>query len=102
MKLFLTSVLTATTFLILLTSCTSSDSMKNNPFAQSSTLPFEAPDFNRINVSHYMPAFTEGIKLQIAEIEAIATNPDLPDFENTITAMEQSGELLTRVQRVFF
>jgi peptidyl-dipeptidase Dcp len=102
MKLFFTSVLTATTFLILLTSCTSSDSMKNNPFAQSSTLPFEAPDFNSIDNSHYMPAFTEGMKLQMEEIEAIATNPDAPDFDNTIVAMEQSGELLTRVQRVFF
>jgi len=102
MKSIYISVLTVTSSLILLTSCTTSDSMKNNPFAESSTLPFEAPDFNRIDVSHYMPAFTEGMRIQLKEIEEIALNTAVPDFENTIVAMEQSGELLTRVQLVFF
>ena len=75
--------------------------MTDNPFLTPSTLPFEAPDFNSIDDEHYMPAFVKGMEVQIAEIEAIATNPEDPDFENTIVAMEESGELLTRVQRVF-
>ena len=85
-----------------LISCTETDSMNNNPFAEVSTLPFEAPDFDLIEEKHYMPAFREGMSIQLGEITAIAENPEPPTFENTIVAMEQSGELLTRVQRVFF
>jgi len=84
-----------------LNSCSEPDQMTDNPFLTPSTLPFEAPDFNSIDDEHYMPAFVKGMEVQIAEIEAIATNPEDPDFENTIVAMEESGELLTRVQRVF-
>lgn len=76
--------------------------MKNNPFAEASTLPFEAPDFDAISEEHYMPAFKEGMRIQLEEVEAIAANPEPPTFENTVLALEQSGELLTRVQRVFF
>ncbi len=84
-------------------SCNDTDSMKdNNPFATASTLPFEAPDFDVIEDDHYMPAFNEGMKIQLEEISEIASNPEEPTFENTIIAMEESGELLTRVQRVFF
>lgn len=84
-------------------SCTDSDSMKdNNPFAGASTLPFEAPDFDAIENEHYMPAFKEGMKIELEEISAIASNSEEPTFENTIVAMEESGELLTRVQSVFF
>lgn len=84
-------------------SCTDSDTMKdNNPFANASTLPFEAPDFDVIEDEHFMPAFNEGMKIQLEEISAIASNTEEPTFENTIVAMEESGELLTRVQRVFF
>lgn len=84
-------------------SCTDSDSMKdNNPFANASTLPFEAPDFDAIENEHYMPAFKEGMKIELKEISAIASNSEEPTFENTIVAMEESGELLTRVQSVFF
>jgi peptidyl-dipeptidase Dcp len=84
-----------------LNSCSEPDPMTDNPFFTPSTLPFEAPDFNTINDDHYMPAFVKGMEQQLVEIEAIATNPEDPDFENTIVAMEKSGELLTRVQRVF-
>jgi len=83
-------------------SCTDTDPMKDNPFAAPSTLPFEAPDFDTIDDNHYMPAMNEGMRIQMEEIEAIASNPEAPTFENTIEAMEKSGELLTRVQRVFF
>ena len=74
----------------------------SNPFATPSPLPFQAPPFDRIKDSDYPPAIEEGMKRQIAEIDAIADNPQPPTFENTIVAMERSGELLTRVAKVFF
>jgi peptidyl-dipeptidase Dcp len=86
---------------LIFTSCNQSDQMTENPFFTASTLPFEAPDFDIINDDHFMPAFEKGMKEQISEIEKIAANNEEPDFENTILAMEKSGELLTRVQRVF-
>src|SRR5690348_10506732 len=73
----------------------------SNPFAQQSTLPFQAPPFNRIKDADYQPALEEGMRQQIAEIQAIANNPATPTFENTIIAMEKSGRLLDRVQLTF-
>ncbi len=75
---------------------------EDNPFYAPSTLPFEAPDFDAISDEHYKPAMLAGIEQEMDEIWAIAENPALPTFENTILAMEQTGELLTRVQRVFY
>src|SRR4051795_5842139 len=72
-----------------------------NPFFEKSTLPFEAPPFDRIKDSDYQPAIEEGMKRELAEIQAIANNPDAPTFANTIEAMEKTGQLLRRVQRVF-
>lgn len=74
----------------------------SNPFAQASTLQYEAPDFREIEDKHFLPAFERGMQEHMAEIEAIINNPEEPTFENTIVAMEKSGELLTRVSRVFF
>ena len=81
-----------------------SDAMlsEDNPFHEPSALPFEAPDFNTITDEHYQPAMEAGMARQMKEIEAIANNPEPPTFENTIVAMEKSGDLLTRVQRVFY
>ncbi len=76
--------------------------MSENPFSEESRLPFEAPDFNIIEDEHYMPAFIQGMKDHLIEIEHIANNEDHPTFENTIVEMEKSGRLLTRVQQVFF
>lgn len=73
-----------------------------NPFFKASPLPFEAPDFSAIRVEHFMPAFDAGMAQQKEQILAIANNAAQPDFENTIVAMEKSGEILTRVQAVFF
>ncbi len=70
-------------------------------FAQESTLPFHAPDFTRIKDSDYQPAIEQGIAIQLAEVAAIANNPEAPTFENTIVAMEKSGQMLTRVYSVF-
>ncbi len=73
-----------------------------NPFARASTLLYQAPPFDKIHDSDYMPAMEEGMRQQLAEIGEIASNPEPATFENTIVAMERSGELLTRVASVFF
>ena len=73
----------------------------DNPFFQPSALPFHAPDFAAIRNEHYLPAFEAGMKEQIAEMQAIAEQPAAPTFENTLVAMERTGLLLQRVQKVF-
>jgi len=75
--------------------------MTSNPFFQPSTLPFQAPPFDKIKDIDYQPAIEEGMKQQMAEIEKIADNPDAPTFENTYVAMEKSGVMLNRVMMVF-
>ena len=70
-------------------------------FAQVSTLPFQAPDFTKIKDGDFQPAIEQGIAINKAEIEAIAGNPADPTFENTIEAMERSGQQLTRAVYVF-
>lgn len=74
----------------------------SNPFFQDYENEYQAPPFDKIKNAHYLPAFEEGIKQQEAEIEAIANNEEAPTFENTIAAMEFSGELLSKVSSVFF
>lgn len=73
-----------------------------NPFFKAYDTPYGAPPFDLIKAEHYLPAFEEGIKQQEAEIEAIANSSEEPDFENTIAALDYSGEVLTRVSSVFF
>ena len=73
-----------------------------NPLFVKSTLQYQTPDFNAIKDEHFIPAFEQGMQEQLAEIDAIANNTAAPTFENTIVAMEQSGELLTRASRIFF
>src|SRR5689334_2944154 len=73
-----------------------------NPFFAPSPLPFQAPPFDKIKDTDYKPAIEEGMKRQIAEIDAIANSSDAPTFANTIEAMERSGDLLTRAAKVFF
>jgi peptidyl-dipeptidase Dcp len=72
-----------------------------NPFYAQSTLPYQAPPFDRIHDSDYQPAIEAGMAEQRKEISAIANNPEAPTFANTIVAMERSGQLLTRVTLVF-
>jgi len=74
----------------------------SNPFARASTLPYEAPRFDRIRNEDYQPALEEGMRVQLAEVQAIANNPAPPTFDNTIAAMERSGQLLTRTAKAFF
>ncbi|WP_410482743.1 M3 family metallopeptidase [Undibacterium sp. Jales W-56] len=73
-----------------------------NPFYTPSTLSYEMPAFDKIQDAHYAPAFAEGMRQHAAEINAIADNPAKPTFDNTIVAMERSGQLLGRVSTVFF
>lgn len=80
---------------------TTRTAVDDNPFFQPSTLPFGAPDFTKITEAHFRPAFDKGMADQMAEILAIAESTDAPTFVNTIEAMERSGEILNRVQRVF-
>ena len=68
-----------------------------NPFFAASPLPFQAPPFDRIHDADYEPALLAGMAQQEAEIRAITENPAAPTFDNTILAMEKSGELLHRV-----
>lgn len=73
----------------------------DNPFFRDWETPFQTPPFDEIKQEHFLPAYEEGIKQQNAEIEAIVDNQDKPDFKNTITSIEKSGELLTKVIKVF-
>lgn len=73
-----------------------------NPFLSEFQTPYGTPDFNRIKTEHYEPAFLAGIDRQNEEIKAIVENPEEPTFENTIVALDNSGEVLDRVSGVFF
>ena len=73
-----------------------------NPFFSESPLPFRFPPFHRIDESHYRPGFEQGMAAQLAEIDGIASADAPPTVENTLVAMERSGQLLRRVSSVFF
>jgi len=73
-----------------------------NPFALRSTLEFELPDFAAIKEEHYLPAFYAGCTEQLSEIEQILNSPGAATFENTIVAMEKSGQILKRMLLVFY
>ena len=73
----------------------------DNPFAAESTLPYQAPPFDKIKDEHYQPALEEGMRQELADMEAIANSTAAPTFENTIVAMEKAGPLLRRAQRAF-
>jgi len=84
-----------------LTVAVSALAAESNPFLTPSTLPYQAPPFDRIKDADFQPAIEEGMKRQLSEVETIANSSDAPTFANTIEAMERSGDLLRRVQRVF-
>jgi len=74
---------------------------ESNPFFEVSPLPLHYPQFDKIKDSDFAPAFDRGMAEQVSEINAIANNQDAPTFENTILAMEKSGQLLGRASRTF-
>ena len=80
---------------------TSNTLSPSNPFYAASTLQYQAPPFDRIKDTDFQPAIEEGMRQDLADMEAIANRTDAPTFDNTILAMERSGILLTRVTNVF-
>ena len=75
---------------------------RTNPFFEEWDTPYGIPPYGEIQYQDYLPAIKEGIRQQEEEIQAIVNNPDAPDFENTIAALEQSGKLLAKVSGVFY
>ncbi len=75
--------------------------MRNNPLLTEWNTPYGVPPFNLIETNDYLPAFEVGMDEHNQEIDAILNNTEAPSFENTIVALDQSGELLTRVDNVF-
>ena len=75
---------------------------KDNPFFTKSSLPYQAPDFDKIKDEHYQPAFDFGLQQQLAEIELITKNAEAATFENTVLALENSGKVLKRAQIIFY
>lgn len=74
---------------------------EDNPLLTESTLPFHYPRFDLIKDEHYAPAFRQGMAQQLAEVAAIADNPERPTFENTVVALERTGRLLNRTNAIF-
>ncbi|MBB2149260.1 M3 family metallopeptidase [Pedobacter gandavensis] len=79
----------------------SEDFSSANPFYEASKLPFQAPEFDKIKDSDFQPAIEAGMKQQMEEIQKIVDNQAAATFDNTILAIENSGQLLGRVNRVF-
>lgn len=74
----------------------------NNPLLEKFETPFESAPFSKIKIEHYKPAFEQAIIEAKDEINAIVNNPEAPTFENTIEAMELSGQKLGRISSIFF
>ena len=74
----------------------------SNPLLTKSTLPYGAPQFDKIENRHYIPAFKQAIEEGKAEVDAIVNNPENPSFENTIEALEYAGESLERISHIFY
>ena len=86
-----------------MTSCTQPEEKpaSENPFFAEYKTPFQVPPFDIIKPEHFIPAYEAGMMEHKEEVEALINNPDPPDFENTIAALDRSGRLLTNVSRVF-
>ena len=92
--------------LILLTffgfSCSNISEDSMNPFFTDYDAPYQIPPFEKIKEAHYLPAFTQGMKEQLEEIDVITGNLESPTFENTIVELERTGKTLNKVADVFF
>lgn len=86
---------------IVIQSCHNKTVKNDNPFFNEYETPFQTPPFDLIKISHYVPAYMEGMKQEQAEVDAIINNTETPTFANTIEAMEKSGRLLNKVSSVF-
>jgi len=94
--IFLLTIMTIVCF----SACRQAKEVKN-PFFTEYQTPFQVPPFDKIDSTDYMPAYIEGMKQHMAEIDKIINNPKEPDFNNTILAFDKSGKLLTKVSKVF-
>ncbi len=74
---------------------------RSSPFYAPSTLPFHAPAFDKIKDEDYQPAIESGMAEELSEMQAIADNSAAPTFENTLVAMEKTGQLLQRARAAF-
>ncbi|PYJ29571.1 MAG: dipeptidyl carboxypeptidase II, partial [Verrucomicrobia bacterium] len=75
--------------------------LKDNPLAIESALAYHYPPFDKIKDEHFVPAIEAGMREQLTEIDPIANSSDKPTFDNTIVALERTGRLLDRAQRIF-
>ena len=91
------------TVLLFIVSCQQKSKMDPNinPFFQEWNTPYEVPPFLDIKDEHYMPAYQQGMKENLEEIDLIVNNPEAPTFANTIEELERTGKLLSKVGRVF-
>ncbi len=91
------------TALLFIVSCQQESKMDPNinPFFQEWNTPYEVPPFLDIKDEHYMPAYEQGMKENLEEIDVIVNNPEDPTFANTIEELERTGKLLSKVGRVF-
>jgi peptidyl-dipeptidase Dcp len=92
-------------FMGIMMSCTTVEKKmktEENPFFTNYGTPFETAAFDKIRNEHFMPAFQQGIEVREEEIEVITSNPAPPDFENTVVALDRSGDLLVSVSNVFY
>lgn len=94
------NLLFITTCIMIITACVSKK--ETNPFLSEFQTPFGVPPFEQIDTSDYKPAILQGIEQQNQEIKAIISNPETPDFKNTIESLDYSGEILSRVLPVFY
>ena len=86
---------------LMFASC-SKQEVSDNPLLQKWDTPFETAPFEKIKVEHYLPAFEAAIAEHNKEIQAIIDNAEAPTFDNTIAALDYSGETLSKVAGVFF
>src|SRR6266436_9765061 len=99
MVLFMSNLIAAGTLTlgsVNLALAASADFGPSNPFYAPSTLPFQAPPFDKIKDEDFQPAIEAGMAQAKAELQRIADNPDAPTFDNTVVAMEKTGRLFER------
>lgn len=100
------SILVTAGLAVILGACSSPDKKTDaaeagNPLLSEFTTPFGVPPFDKITLADYKPAFIRGMHEQMQEIDAIVNQRSVPDFENTIVALDQSGALLRQVRAIF-
>src|SRR5437773_2945897 len=83
------------------TSPVQNSNIADNPFLTESSLPYHVPPFDKIGDEHFVPAIEAGMREELKEIDPIANSSDKPTFDNTIVAIERTGRLLDRAQRIF-